>query len=1605
MRKKLATRFAITFTLGLYLIFIGGASITLAQDQPDGSTIISPQTTNGTWGPGTLTANTDVVINAGVVITIAPGTTIQVRDGVGFTVNGELHSTGPVTFTTASIPALPGAWAGVTYAPNSSGTLDQTTIEFAQHALTLNTSNPITVTNSTLRYNRHQTSGSNMAYGAGLYIQQGDHLIQNTHVHDNQATATGSGEVRGAGVYIVDGAPRILESWIYENTATSGYPVSGGGIGVAGGAALIQYSHILTNTVTGDNVSPLKSGGGIGILGDTDTVIRDSWIMANESVPPNGNAGGGGIGFGSNARALLIDGNVIAYNSVSTSYWGEGGGIDAWSSNAFTATNNLIYDNTSSHTSGGININANIDAGNINVFNNTIVGNTANWGGGLRRQTNGRVFNNIIVGNTANTTGGGVYGSSGDAGYNDVWDNTPNNYNESAPATDVQFDPLFVGTGDLVQRYQLRQGSLLIDAGTNSVSGLPDDDYDGTQRPIGASWDIGFDEVDPFVATKVVDLETASPAMALVYTIVITNPDPHSMIIDGQIEDVVPPNITYSEGPGCNLGTCDYDGVNTITWDGNVPGESALILTYTVQVNLGLSDGTEINNQAEVNGELTNRVTTTIYNPDLAVTKSAAPEPVEAGQRLDYTIVIENSGLGAATGVTVSDPLPDDTQFIPGSIAIDPPAAGTPGTAPPTLTSDVRVNAGERVTVTFAVTVDQPLDAGALITNTASVTSIQNATPIGSEVESTVSTTPAVSVVKDGPDTAQIDETLVYTFTVTNVSNTLLHNVQVVDNYAGTATLVAGDDGDGWLDLSEAWVYTASYTVQAGDPDPLVNTVTVTATDALDTATDAQDTHSTDINYTPMLDVVKEGPDAAGLGETVVYTFSITHDTSNGDGSPVQILTVTDDVAGDATYLSGDDDDDSWLQADETWTYTVAHTVQLADPNPLINQVTATGTDLDGDTVIATDTHSTTINYTPALTVVKDGPDIAEVDETVVYTFSITHDTINGDGSPVKILAVTDDVAGEATYVSGDDGDDWLQASETWVYTASYTIAPDDPNPLENEVSVSAEDRDGDQVSASDSHSTFLSTSGLSLVKDGPVSASVRERVIFTFTVAHADGGSSLPVHEVQVNDNIAGDATYVSGDLDQNDWLDAGEAWIYTATYTIQPNAPAILKNTGTVTARDGNDALIVASDTHTTTIAFNPVLALVKDGPIHSDIGETVAFTFTVRHARESDYSPVRDITVEDDIAGAATYISGDNNSNYQLDAAETWTFGASYTIQDSDPDPLVNTATAQGQDSAGETVIATATHSTALGSMPALALSKDGPMTAYVSETVTFTFTLTNDDVTGDGSPIDNLAVTDDVAGDATYLSGDTNQDGLLQIGETWLFSVSYTIQSTDTNLLVNTATATGTDQEGAPVSAIDTHSTEVKKIQKIETYLVYLPLVARTPAPSAAPDLVVTQITATANNMTVVIKNQGNAAVTAGFWVDLYIDPRPAPTGVNQTWDDGRSNQGMVWGVTGAALPLDPGESLILTTGDMYYWPEYSKVNWPLPVGTPIYVQVDSADVATNYGAILENHEMLGGPYNNISGPVLSTADAIATQGFRMTPHMFVPVRPDDLPTRP
>jgi hypothetical protein len=185
------------------------------------------------------------------------------------------------------------------------------------------------------------------------------------------------------------------------------------------------------------------------------------------------------------------------------------------------------------------------------------------------------------------------------------------------------------------------------------------------------------------------------------------------------------------------------------------------------------------------------------------------------------------------------------------------------------------------------------------------------------------------------------------------------------------------------------------------------------------------------------------------------------------------------------------------------------------------------------------------------------------------------------------------------------------------------------------------------------------------------------------------------------------------------------------------------------------------------------------------------------------------------------------------------------------------------------------------------------------------------------------------------------------------------------------------------------SLGTRTTEINLSYVPQIRKLHLPLIFKNA--TFEPDLTIDSLLATADAVTVTIKNQGIGPATDPFWVDLYFDPDETPT-LNHPWDT-IAGYGLVWGVT---TPLGSGESLTLTIDNAHYFPEYSSAP-PLPVNVDVYGLVDSINFGTDYGAVRERDES-----NNLFGPVRSTA--VRTEFLEPVDIDIQPVQPGQLPAR-
>jgi uncharacterized repeat protein (TIGR01451 family) len=249
------------------------------------------------------------------------------------------------------------------------------------------------------------------------------------------------------------------------------------------------------------------------------------------------------------------------------------------------------------------------------------------------------------------------------------------------------------------------------------------------------------------------------------------------------LTDTVPANTAL--GPGSPSGGDATVEGNTITWTTGIslsPGQS-LTRTFVVTVDNGLANGSTIVNTGyvsatELSTSSSDTLNTTVLAPSLSLTKSASPTPALAGKVLTYTIVVANSGGAEATGVTITDTVPDNTTYIPGSASDGGILEGSE-----VKWMGLTIAQGTSVTRTFQVTIGIIAD-GSTLTNTAYVSCAEKASS-SHTITTTVSNPPDLSITKtvavSGTQPVQLGDPITYTIVVANSGTGDAPNTHITD--------------------------------------------------------------------------------------------------------------------------------------------------------------------------------------------------------------------------------------------------------------------------------------------------------------------------------------------------------------------------------------------------------------------------------------------------------------------------------------------------------------------------------------------------------------------------------------------------------------------------------------------------------------------------------------------------------------------------------------------------------------------------------------------------------------------------------------------------------
>lgn len=276
--------------------------------------------------------------------------------------------------------------------------------------------------------------------------------------------------------------------------------------------------------------------------------------------------------------------------------------------------------------------------------------------------------------------------------------------------------------------------------------------------------------VSSFTVAKAADKTTALPGDVITYTITVENtgkvdytsaaPASFNDNLAGVLDDA-----TYND----NASAGALNGT-TFTWSGPVATGKSVTVKYSVTVADPIRGNQDLLNTVTPNApggscvSVTGCATTTPVG-SYTVTKSVDTATAHPGDEVTYTLTVKNTGKVDYTSAAPAT-LTDDLSGVLDDAAYNNDASSGATVSGSTLRWSDALAANQSVTITYSVTVDDPVTGDFVLRNTATPTG-----PGGSCADSCETVTPLSSfrVVKSADTTEVVPgEKVTYTITVTN---------------------------------------------------------------------------------------------------------------------------------------------------------------------------------------------------------------------------------------------------------------------------------------------------------------------------------------------------------------------------------------------------------------------------------------------------------------------------------------------------------------------------------------------------------------------------------------------------------------------------------------------------------------------------------------------------------------------------------------------------------------------------------------------------------------------------------------------------------------------
>ena len=713
-----------------------------------------------------------------------------------------------------------------------------------------------------------------------------------------------------------------------------------------------------------------------------------------------------------------------------------------------------------------------------------------------------------------------------------------------------------------------------------------------------------------------------------------------------------------------------------------------------------------------------------------------------------------------------------------------------------------------------------------------------------------------ITVDKSGPTIGKVGnnpaDLLNYRVNVTNdggsalylstISDTIAGNLLGAPN-AGVSNVVSTCGSSGTiLAAGASCLITYSYKAKLTDPDPLLNTITVTykgKADLTGTAITGTDGHTVNL-FQPGVGITKVCDALSKVGDPAHCLVTVTN-TGSSD-SPLSVFdSLTDSVVGDllgtpnvhttvtlnSCVIAGVP---IRLSPSSSCSVGYDYIVQPGDPDPLVNVATVHMHPLGFPNDLTNDDTATINLFQPDVEIDKTCDGLSKVGDPLSCTITITN--ISSSDSPdLTNGTINDSIAGDLfgtpavrvtidtnTCVSVPGSPVNLAPAAVCAITYHFTVLVTDPDPLVNIVVVHYNPAGfPNDITDDDDATTELFQPGISVVKSCDEKSKIGDDANCTVTATNTSSNDSPNLMIDSAIDTVVGN---LNGALTRGTkvvcpaWpiggLAPGGVWTCSYKFTVLVTDPDPLINVATVHTHPAGFPNDIWGEDSATINLFQPGIIVDKTCDALSKIGDPLSCEITITNTSSSDSPSLTNGTINDSIAGdlfgtPATRVTIDTNncvsvpgSPVNLAPSAVCTITYHFTVLVTDSDPLINTVVVHYNPAGFPNDITDDDSSSTNLFQPGISVDKSCDALSKVGDDANCTVTATN--TSSSDSP--NLIIDSAIDTLVGELNGTLSRGTKvvcpaypvagLAPGGVWSCSYKFTVLVTDPDPLINVAT---------------------------------------------------------------------------------------------------------------------------------------------------------------------------------------------------------------------